>query len=300
VPGRPGGKKESPAPVRGFPRLENGFAGLVADQPLIMGVINVTPDSFSDGGEALEAENAVTCGRRLVAEGAHILDIGGESTRPGAAPVPMDEELRRVVPVVAGLADAGAVLSVDTRRADVMAAALEAGAAVVNDVTALTGDPRSLDVVAASGASVILMHMQGEPGTMQDDPRYDNVVEDVYRYLARRLEACEAAGIGKDRLAVDPGIGFGKTVGHNLELLAGLNRFSELGVPVVIGASRKSFIARLSRGEQPNERLGGSLAAVLAAAARGVAIFRVHDVGQTRQALTVWAAINDWDRAPKD
>ncbi len=256
-----------------------------------MGVVNVTPDSFSDGGETLETEAAVARGRALIAAGAHMLDIGGESTRPGAAPVPAETELARIIPVVRGLADAGVPLSVDTRKAAVMEAALAAGAAVINDVTALAGDERSLSVAAASGASVVLMHMRGEPATMQDAPRYDDVVEGVFAHLESRVAACEAAGIPRHRIAVDPGIGFGKTVAHNVDLLRRLARFSDLGCPIVIGVSRKSLIAGLSRGEPADARLAGSLAAALAAVEAGARILRVHDVAETAQALAVWRAL---------
>ncbi|TVR82799.1 MAG: dihydropteroate synthase [Rhodospirillales bacterium] len=258
-----------------------------------MGVVNVTPDSFSDGGEALNPAAAIARGFALAEQGADIVDVGGESTRPGAAPVPEDVELSRVVPVIHKLSRAGIRVSVDTRHASVMAAALDAGAVVVNDVTALTGDARALPLVAGSAASVVLMHMQGDPGTMQRAPRYDDVVADVRRWLQRRVDACTAAGIPPSRIAVDPGIGFGKTVDHNVWLLAGLPALRELGCAVVIGVSRKSFIARLSRGEPVKQRLGGSLAAALWAIGHGADIIRVHDVNVTRQALAVWHAIAD-------
>ncbi len=267
------------------------FAGLSLERPLVMGVLNVTRDSFSDGGEAFSAGAAVARGRELAGAGADIIDIGGESSRPGAPEVPVEEELARVLPVIRALAGSGPALSVDTRRARVMAAALEAGAAIVNDVTALGGDPDSLEVVAASPASVVLMHMRGNPRTMQDAPRYDDVVGEVYDYLAGRAAACEAAGIGRERIAVDPGIGFGKTVDHNTALIANLERFAELGCAIVLGVSRKSFIARLSRGEAARDRLAGSLAAALAGLTRGAHILRVHDVAETRQALAVWGAV---------
>jgi dihydropteroate synthase len=277
----------SPA-LRGFLPL---FAGLSLDRPLIMGVINVTPDSFSDGGDAFATESALERGRRLLDEGADILDVGGESTRPGAATVSLDEELSRVLPVVGELAGQGAVVSIDTRHAPVMEAAVAAGAAIINDVTALSGDPRSLEVAASTRASVILMHMLGEPGTMQDDPRYDDVAVDIRDYLAARVAACEAAGIERARIAIDPGIGFGKTVRHNVEIINRLSLFGDLGCPVVLGVSRKSFIGRLSGTESPKARVPGSLAAALAGVARGARIVRVHDVAETRQALSVWSAI---------
>lgn len=267
------------------------FAGLSLDRPRLMGVINVTPDSFSDGGKFLAAEAAVAHGRALLAAGADILDIGGESTRPGARPVSPADEMARIIPVVEALAAEGALLSVDTRHAGVMAAAIAAGAAIVNDITALDGDPRALDLVADSGVSVVLMHMRGEPSGMQRDPRYDDAPGEVRDYLAGRLAVCRAAGIADHRLCVDPGIGFGKTVRHNLEILAGLGRLAELGVAVLVGVSRKSFIGRLSREAPADRRLAGSLAAGLAAVSRGAHILRVHDVAETAQALTVWQAI---------
>ncbi len=267
------------------------FAGLALDRPRVMGVINVTPDSFSDGGDRFDAGRAVADGLALAEAGAAILDVGGESTRPGAEPVSEAEELRRTLPVVKALAAEGQRVSIDTRRARVMAEALAAGAAIVNDVTALAGDPGSLGLVAGSDAGVVLMHMLGEPSTMQKDPRYDDVALDVHDHLAARIAACEAAGIERSRIAVDPGIGFGKTLQHNLELLDQLALFHDLGCPLLLGVSRKSFLAKLSRGEAPKDRLAGSLAAALAGLARGVRILRVHDVAETRQAVDVWQAI---------
>ncbi|MDH5748328.1 MAG: dihydropteroate synthase, partial [Rhodospirillales bacterium] len=216
------------------------FAGLTFERPRIMGIVNVTPDSFSDGGETVTEDAAVARGLAMLADGADILDVGGESTRPGAAAVSQDEELNRVLPVVERLVGEGAVVSIDTRHGAVIAAAVAAGAAIINDVTALEGDPESLAIAAESGAHVILMHMRGEPATMQNAPSYRDVVAQVRDYLAARVEACEAAGIGKGHIAVDPGIGFGKTVEHNLALIANLNRFGDLGCPLVLGASRKS------------------------------------------------------------
>lgn len=269
------------------------FAGLSLDKPRLFGVINVTPDSFSDGGEALVLGDALKRGRAILDDGADILDVGGESTRPGAELVSAEEELARVVPVVKGLAEMGALVSIDTRRAVVMAAAIDAGAGIVNDVTALTGDEDSLGLVADRGVAVVLMHMQGEPGSMQDEPQYENAAEDVFGTLKARVEACEEAGIPRDRIAVDPGIGFGKTVDHNLEILNRLDIYGGLGLPVLLGVSRKSFIAKLSRGEAPKDRVPGSIAAVLAAWAQGVRMFRVHDVAETRQALAVAQAIGE-------
>ena len=227
----------------------------------------------------------------MIGEGADIIDVGGESTRPGAAPIPPAEEIARVTPVVRALSSAGALVSVDTRHSAVMRAAIASGARIINDITALTGDPDSLRLVADTGASVILMHMQGEPSTMQQAPHYDDAAYDVRDWLAQRIAACEAAGIARDRIGIDPGIGFGKTLEHNLDIIADLDKYGALWCTLVIGVSRKSFIGRLSCGEEPKRRLAGSLAAVLAAIDRGANIVRVHDVGDTRQALAVWEAI---------
>ena len=267
------------------------FAGLSLDKPRIFGIINVTPDSFSDGGEALAVEDALERGRAMIAAGADILDVGGESTRPGAGSVSAEEEIVRVLPVVKALSETGAQVSIDTRRAAVMKAAIEAGAKIINDITALTHDPDSMRVVAECGLPVVLMHVQGEPGTMQDNPQYQDAALDVFGYLKDRVRACEAAGMKRGLIAVDPGIGFGKTVDHNLEILARLDLYSDLGCPVLLGASRKSFIGKISREEEPKDRVAGSLAAVLSAARQGVRLFRAHDVAETRQALAVWQAI---------
>jgi len=268
------------------------FAGLALDHPLIMGIINVTPDSFSDGGETPDTDSAVTRGRAMAEAGADILDVGGESTRPGSRPVSEADELARVVPVVRALASAGHVVSIDSRRARVMEAALDAGAALVNDVTALSSDAESLDMVAGRGVPVILMHMQGAPQTMQDDPRYDHAALDIYDALGRRVDACLAAGIPRAAIAIDPGVGFGKTVAHNAEILGRLSLLHGHGCAIALGVSRKSFIAALARGEPVTERVPGSLAAALHAVTQGVHIVRVHDVAETRQALDVWRAID--------
>ena len=258
--------------------------------PKLMGVVNVTPDSFSDGGLYLDAEAAIAHGRELAEAGAEILDVGGESTRPGADPVDVEEELRRVVPVIRGLSDCGCELSVDTSKAEVAAAALDAGAAIVNVVTALRGDPEMAPVCAERGATVVLMHMLGEPRTMQNDPRYDDVVVEVKGFLAARLESAVAAGIAEERVWLDPGIGFGKTAAHNMELLRRLGELRELGRPLVIGTSRKSFIGKVD-GSAAGERLGGTIASSVLAAAEGAAVLRVHDVAEVGQALAVAAAI---------
>lgn len=267
------------------------FAGLTLDRPRIMGIVNVTPDSFSDGGEALRIEDAVARGRAILEAGADILDIGGESTRPGATPVSVDEECNRVLPVIEALAADGAVVSIDSRHAAVMSAAVDAGASIINDVTALGGDPGSMGVAAGRGVPVILMHMQGEPRTMQDNPTYTTPSRDIRNYLAGRIAACESAGISRSRIAVDAGIGFGKTLDHNLEILARMDTLHELGCAVVLGASRKGFIGQLSPARDPRERVAGSVAAALAVRALGAQIFRVHDVMETRQAFNVWEAI---------
>ncbi len=259
--------------------------------PRVMAVINVTPDSFSDGGDYADADTAIACGLQARAEGADILDVGGESTRPGAAPVDVEEEKRRVLPVVSALAEAGALVSIDTRRAAVMAAAIAAGARVVNDVSALTADRDSIAVVAKARVPVVLMHMRGEPGTMQDDPTYVDAALDIYDYLAARVAACVAGGIRRDHICIDPGIGFGKTTVHNLELIDRLPLFHGLGCPLLLGVSRKSFIARLADDASAKQRLPGSLAAGLAGAAAGVHVLRVHDVTETVQALQVWRAL---------
>ncbi len=267
------------------------WAGLALDHPLVMGVLNVTPDSFSDGGQWFEPESAIAQGRALLESGADIIDVGGESTRPGAAALAPGEEIRRIEPVVRALSRMGAIVSIDTRNSRVMDAALGAGAHIVNDVSALTHDPESLGLVARRGAPVVLMHMRGEPGTMQHSPEYDSALVEVLDYLDRRIAVCADAGIPRERIAVDPGIGFGKLVPHNLELLAGIGAFHTLGSVIALGVSRKSTIARLSRGEPPEARLPGSLAAALFAVQQGVQILRVHDVVETRQALAVWQAI---------
>jgi dihydropteroate synthase len=256
----------------------------------LMGVVNVTPDSFSDGGLYLDPEAAIAHGEELARAGAAILDVGGESTRPGAEEVSADEELRRVRPVIEALAGGEAQISVDTSKSAVAEAALDAGAAIVNDVTALRGDPEMAALCAERGPTVILMHMAGSPRTMQRNPVYDDVVEEVRDFLARRVEAATAAGIAEERIWLDPGIGFGKTAEHNLELLRRLSELTDLGRPLVVGASRKSFIGRLD-GSAAGERLGGSIASSVLAAAEGADVLRVHDVAETAEALAVTAAI---------
>jgi dihydropteroate synthase len=256
----------------------------------LMGVVNVTPDSFSDGGLYLDPAAAIAHGRALAGAGAAILDVGGESTRPGAAPVAADEEVRRVEPVVAALAGVGATISVDTSKATVAEAALDAGASIVNDVTALRGDPEMAALVADRGAGLVLMHMAGDPRTMQVNPQYGDVVAEVRDFLAARLEAAVAAGIDESRIWLDPGIGFGKTVGHNLELIRGIPELARLGRPILLGTSRKSFIGRLD-GSPPDDRLGGTIATSILAAQAGAAVLRVHDVREMAQALRVANAV---------
>jgi len=258
--------------------------------PKLMGVVNVTPDSFSDGGLYLDPEAAIQHGEELSQAGAAILDVGGESTRPGAEEVSLAEELRRVEPVVAGLAGDAAAISIDTSKATVARAALDAGAEIVNDVTALRGDPEMAALCADRDAIVVLMHMAGTPRTMQADPVYDDVVADVKAFLAARLEAAVAAGVAEERIWLDPGIGFGKTAEHNLELLRRLSELSGLGRPLVIGTSRKSFIGRLD-GSDANARLGGTIASSVLAAAEGAEVLRVHDVAEVGQAMAVAGAI---------
>ena len=269
------------------------LAGVPCDAPAIMGVLNVTPDSFSDGGDFASTEAALAGARALAEAGAAILDIGGESTRPSSEPVPEAEELGRVIPVIAALAGerSGAAISVDTRKAAVMEAAAAAGAALINDVSALGFDIRARAAVAALGIPVVLMHCQGGPKTMQVAPSYVHAPTDIFDVLAARIADCEAAGIPRERIAVDPGIGFGKSLGHNLAVLADIGLLHGLGCPLVLGVSRKSFIGRLSGEGAPKARLPGSLAAMLWGVSQGVQVVRVHDVAETRQALSVWQAI---------
>jgi dihydropteroate synthase len=267
------------------------IVGLPLDRSLIMGIVNVTPDSFSDGGAFIDAQAAVAHGLALVAAGADLLDIGGESTRPGSGPAPLEVELARVLPVIAGLQAATDVpISIDTRKAAVMEQAVAAGASMINDVSALSYDPESLSVAVELNVPVVLMHALGDPKHMQTDPHYVDVSTDVFDYLEARIAACLDAGLSRDKLIVDPGIGFGKTLAHNLQLLSELALFHGLGCPILLGASRKSFIGRMTGQPQADQRLPGSLAAALTGVAQGVQILRVHDVQETRAALTVWQA----------
>jgi dihydropteroate synthase len=269
--------------------LRCGKFSLDLSRPLVMGAVNVTPDSFSDGGLFLDAKQAVAHARRLIGEGADILDIGGESTRPGAAPVTLEEERRRVLPVLEALVESGVPVSVDTRKPQLMRDAVAAGAAMVNDVAALAA-PGALEAVTKAPVAVCLMHMQGEPGTMQTNPSYRDVVAEVRAYLAGRVAAAESAGIARDRIVVDPGFGFGKTLEHNLALLAGLRELRLPGVALLAGLSRKAMLGKLT-GREPHERVHASVAAALAAVQNGAHIVRVHDVAATRDALAVWNAV---------
>jgi len=269
--------------------LKCGRFTLALDRPLIMGVVNVTPDSFSDGGLLADAGEAIAYGRRLIEEGADILDIGGESTRPGSAPVPIEEERRRVLPVLEGMSACGVPVAVDTRKTQLMRDALAAGASMINDINAL-GAAGALEAVASSEAAVCLMHMRGDPRTMQDAPAYGDVVREVGDFLRERVAAAEAAGIARNRIVVDPGFGFGKTLEHNLALLRGLSGFAGLGGALMAGLSRKSMLGRLT-GRDVGERVHASIAAALVAVKNGANIVRVHDVAATRDALAVWEAV---------
>lgn len=271
--------------------LHAGSHRLSLASPLIMGIVNVTPDSFSDGGRLANARAAIEHALKLREEGAAILDVGGESTRPGAAVVAVDEEIRRVLPVIGALVDQGCVVSIDTKKPEVMRAALDAGAAMINDVMALRA-PGALEAAAASDAAVCLMHMQGKPQSMQQAPCYANVVEDVKQFLQDRVQACEAMGIARERLVIDPGFGFGKTLAHNLALLRHVNELAEWGVPVLVGLSRKAMLGALT-GRDVNAREFASVAAHLAAIARGARLVRVHNVSAMRDALAVWNAVEE-------
>jgi dihydropteroate synthase len=271
------------------PVLHCGKHALPLDRPLVMGVVNVTPDSFYDGGRHVDPQLAIAHARRLAEEGADLLDVGGESSRPGAAPVTAEDELARILPVLEGLADLPLPISVDTTKPEVMRVALARGAEMINDITALAA-PGAMEVAASSGAAVCLMHMQGSPRTMQSDPVYADVVAEVRDFLAARAAACVAAGIARERIVVDPGFGFGKTVDHNLALLARLDMIAALGFPVLAGWSRKSSLGRIT-GRPADDRLAASVAAALLAVQRGARIVRVHDVAATREALAVLMAV---------
>jgi len=272
------------------PVLRLGTRTLSLERPLVMGIVNVTPDSFSDGGRFDDPARAIAHGMRLAEQGADILDVGGESTRPGAPAVPADAQHARVVPVIAALARAGALVSVDTSSAPVMRAALDAGAVMINDVRALR-EPGAVEAAAQSQCAVCLVHMQGTPATMQDDPRYDDVVREVRDFLHARASVCVAAGIDAARIVVDPGFGFGKTLAHNAALVRALSAIAALGYPVLAGLSRKGSLGAIT-GRAAQDRLAGSVAAALALVAHGASIVRVHDVRETVDALKVWAALS--------
>jgi dihydropteroate synthase len=281
------------------PPLQLGERTIRLDQPQVMAIINATPDSFSDGGQFADSAAAAEAGAAMAAAGAAIVDVGGESTRPGARSIWEGDEIERVVPVIRQLAAGGTAVSCDTRKADVMTAAVEAGARMINDVSALTYDARSAEVAASLGVPVVLMHHRGAPEVMQDDPRYDDVLVEVYLWLEERIAAVVEAGVSRERILVDPGFGFGKNVGHNLELMNGLALFQSLGYPLVVGASRKRTIGALS-GEAPaDKRLGGSIALAFKAIEQGAQIVRVHDVFETVQALRIWRGLRDQALTPR-
>lgn len=281
------------------PVLDCNGRPLTLDRPRVVGILNVTPDSFSDGGSHGSVDDAVAHGLRMVAEGADMLDVGGESTRPGSADVPVEEELRRIVPVLEQLAARTSVpLAIDTSKPEVMRAAVAAGAGMINDVYALRRDG-ALDAAAELGVPACLMHMLGEPRSMQDDPHYDDVVGEVHRFLTDRLFACELAGIDRRKVMVDPGFGFGKTLEHNLALLRALERFASLGSGVYIGMSRKSMIGAMTGRQEPLDRVAGSVAAAVIAVQRGARMVRVHDVAATVDALAVWQAVQAGDTPPR-
>ncbi|GAA3890248.1 dihydropteroate synthase [Sphingomonas limnosediminicola] len=281
------------------PPLQLGERTIRLDQPQVMGIVNATPDSFSDGGQFADATAAAEAGANMAGQGAAIIDVGGESTRPGAKAVWEGDEIERIAPIIRQLSLGGAAVSADTRKSDVMTAAIEAGARMINDVSALTYDGRSVGVLAASQVPVVLMHHQGAPETMQDDPRYADVLVEVYLWLEERINAAVDAGISPDRILIDPGFGFGKNIAHNLELMNGLAMLHSLGVPIVVGASRKRTIGALS-GEAPvDKRLGGSIAFALKAVEQGAQIIRVHDVFDTVQALRVWRGLRDQALTPR-
>ena len=279
--------------------LQVGERTIRLDQPQVMGIVNATPDSFSDGGQFADAAAAADAAAEMAGHGAAIIDVGGESTRPGAKLVWEGDEIERIVPVISQLVRGGVAVSADTRKADVMTAAIEAGAGMINDVSALTYDGRSAGVIAASSVPVVLMHYKGAPETMQDDPRYDDVLVEVYLWLEERIGAAEKAGISRERILIDPGFGFGKNVAHNLALMNGLALLHSLGCPIVVGASRKRTIGALSNEAPADKRLGGSIAFALKAAEQGAQLVRVHDVAETVQALRVWRGLRDQALTPR-
>jgi len=267
------------------------FAGTRLNKPIIVGVLNVTPDSFSDGGDFMTPIDAISRAAAIVAEGADIVEIGAESTRPGATPLGEREELERLLPVVNAVVAEGIRVSVDTRRLNVMRAVIDAGVCIINDVTALTWDAASTEIIASSGASVVLMHMKGDPRTMQDDPRYNLASAEIYEWLSQRVEACVRSGIAKERIAIDPGFGFGKTTKHNKEILERIGMFHGIGCALSIGVSRKSFLGNLTGSHVPKQRLAATIAATMVAISQGAQIHRVHDVAAVKQAIDVWNAL---------
>ena len=281
------------------PPLQLGQRTIRLDQPQVMGIVNATPDSFSEGGQFADPGAAAGAGATMAAEGAAIIDVGGESTRPGAKTVWEGDEIERIVPVIEKLAASGTAISADTRKADVMSAALRAGAQMINDVSGLTFDDRSAGVVAAAGVLIVLMHYQGDPESMQQDPRYDDVLVEVHLWLEDRINAAVAAGIDRGKVLIDPGFGFGKNVAHNLELMNGLALLHSLGCPIVLGASRKRTIGALSNEAPADRRLAGSIAFALKAVEQGAQIVRVHDVPETVQALKIWRGLRDQALTPK-
>jgi dihydropteroate synthase len=281
------------------PPLRLGERTVRLDQPQVMAIVNATPDSFSDGGQYADAAAAAEAGARMAADGAAIVDVGGESTRPGARSIWEGDEIERVAPVIRQLAVAGTAVSVDTRKAEVMTAAVEAGARLINDVSALTYDARSAEVAGDLGVPVVLMHHQGAPEVMQENPRYDDVLVEVYLWLEERIAAVVEAGVAREHILVDPGFGFGKNVGHNLELMNGLALFHSLGCPLVVGASRKRTIGALSGEAPPEKRLGGSIAFAMKALDQGAQIVRVHDAFETVQAVRVWRGMRDQALTPR-
>ncbi len=264
-----------------------------SDNPLIMGIVNVTPDSFSDGGQYSSAEKAIAHGLKLLEEGADILDIGGESTRPNADIIAVEEEISRVIPVIKGLAGKAPFISIDSRNAKTIKAAIDAGANIINDISALKHDPLSIDIVADSGLPVCLMHMRGNPQNMQDAPVYNDVIDEILSFFDKRLSQCARRNIDSSRVIIDPGIGFGKTLEHNLSIIKNINKFQRFGCPVLLGASRKSFVGVICHEDNPQNRIAGSLAtAIYGAYQGGVQILRVHDIKETRQSLAVYSAIS--------
>jgi dihydropteroate synthase len=279
--------------------LQLGPRTIRLDQPQVMGIINATPDSFSDGGQFADAASAAEAGARMAADGAAIIDVGGESTRPGARSIWEGDEIERVVPVIRQLAAGGAAVSCDTRKADVMTAAVKAGAQMINDVSALTYDARSAEVAASLKVPVVLMHHKGAPEVMQEDPRYDDLLVEIYLWLEERIAAAIAAGVSGAHILIDPGFGFGKNVGHNLELMNGLALFHSLGCPLVVGTSRKRTIGALSNEATVDRRLGGSIAFAMKAAEQGAQLIRVHDVFETLQAVRIWRGLRDQALTPR-